>query len=75
MVDQLTISIDCRQAKSIAQFATKLGRNYGQMYFHQVHGKYNLRTIGVDTNVDWLKQEISAGRIYLPTEKITAEKS
>lgn len=75
MVDELNISVSCQRAKSLHQFRTKLGRNYGMLYFHELHGKYKLRTVGKDTEVEWLKQEIEAGRIYIPKAKITAEKS
>lgn len=74
--EKQTISIEIEQAAAVTQFATAAGRKYGMLYFHlHGNGKFNLRTIGQSTEVEWLKQEIAAGRIFIPTEKITAEES
>lgn len=72
----MVISIECKKAQSIDEFRTTTGRRHQMLYFDEFQfGKFNTRTIGDDTDVQWLMQRITEGRIFIPVQTIKAEES
>lgn len=74
----VSVKIECNEVKDLEPFTREGGgRRGGLLYFHRPLGQSNLvlRVVTKHTDSNWLKNEINDGRIYLPTEQITCEKS
>tara|TARA_R110001599_G_scaffold332511_1_gene547945 strand:- start:1884 stop:2102 length:219 start_codon:yes stop_codon:yes gene_type:complete len=70
----MVISIECKKALSIDEFKTTTGRRYQMLFFNEFQfGKFNTHTIGENTDVKWLMERISEGRIFIPVDTIKAE--